>query len=84
MTTLDATALRETYPAPSERAVRKMLPALDHHMRRFISLSPFLCMGTSSDAVFPFTLNETSMSFSPGKALGAFILELRARHGARA
>jgi predicted pyridoxine 5'-phosphate oxidase superfamily flavin-nucleotide-binding protein len=50
MTTLDATALREAYPAPSERAVRKTLPALDHHMRRFISLSPFLCMGTSSDA----------------------------------
>ena len=49
MTTLDATALRETYPAPSERAVRKTLPALDHHMRRFISLSPFLCMGTSND-----------------------------------
>src|SRR5262245_50511628 len=50
MTTLDPTSLRETYSAPSDRAVRKMLPALDHHMRRFISLSPFLCMGTSSDA----------------------------------
>jgi PPOX class probable FMN-dependent enzyme len=37
------------YPAPSARAVRKSLPALDRHMRRFISLSPFLCMGTSSD-----------------------------------
>ena len=49
-TNLDATALRETYPAPGERAVRKMLPALDHHMRRFISLSPFLCLGTSSEA----------------------------------
>jgi len=50
MTTIDAPTLREIYPAPSERAVRKSLPALDHHMRRFISLSPFLCMGTSSDA----------------------------------
>jgi PPOX class probable FMN-dependent enzyme len=49
-TSCDATTLREIYPAPSERAVRKTLPALDHHMRRFISLSPFLCMGTSSDA----------------------------------
>ena len=50
MPALDATALRDTYAAPSERAVKKMLPAIDHHMRRFISLSPFLCMGTSSDA----------------------------------
>src|ERR1041385_4612041 len=49
-TTCDATALRDIYPAPSERAVRKTLPVLDHHMRRFISLSPFLCLGTSSDA----------------------------------
>ena len=49
MTTIDAPTLREMYPAPGERAVRKSLPALDHHMRRFISLSPFLCMGTSSD-----------------------------------
>jgi uncharacterized protein len=50
MPTLDATTLREVYPAPSERAVRKSLPALDRHMRRFIGLSPFLCMATSSDA----------------------------------
>jgi uncharacterized protein len=50
MPTLDATTLREVYPAPVERAVRKSLPALDRHMRRFISLSPFLCMGTSSEA----------------------------------
>ena len=50
MTTIDRTALRATYPAPVERSVRKTLPALDHHMRRFISLSPFLCMGTSSES----------------------------------
>jgi len=49
-TICDATALRETYPAPVERSVRKTLPALDQHMRRFISLSPFLCMGSSSEA----------------------------------
>jgi len=40
--------LRDCYPAPSERAVRKSLTALDAHMRRFISLSPLLCLGTSS------------------------------------
>jgi PPOX class probable FMN-dependent enzyme len=45
----DASALRDVYPSPSERAVRKSLPALDRHMRRFISLSPFLCLGTSSE-----------------------------------
>lgn len=47
---IDGTVLRETYPAPQERSVRKTLPALDPHMRRFISLSPFLCMGTSSES----------------------------------
>src|SRR5918993_106266 len=41
-------SLRDCYPAPSERAVRKSLTALDAHMRRFISLSPFVCLGTSS------------------------------------
>ena len=40
--------LRETYPQPLERSLRKSLTALDAHMRRFISLSPFLCLGTSS------------------------------------
>ena len=45
----DVATLREGYPTPSERAVRKTLCRLDHHMRKFISLSPFLCLGTSSD-----------------------------------
>jgi PPOX class probable FMN-dependent enzyme len=45
----DVTTLRGNYPAPSDRAVRKELTTLDRHMRRFISLSPFLCLGTSSD-----------------------------------
>jgi PPOX class probable FMN-dependent enzyme len=34
---------------PNERARRKSLRALDAHMRHFIALSPFLCLGTSSD-----------------------------------
>ena len=42
--------LRNCYPQPLERSLRKSLPALDEHMRRFISLSPFLCLGTSSGA----------------------------------
>jgi len=42
----DATHLRELYPAPNERAVRKQLDHLDVHCRRFIELSPFLVMAS--------------------------------------
>jgi uncharacterized protein len=45
----DVVDLRECYPQPLERSLRKSLTKLDVHMRRFISLSPFLCIGTSSD-----------------------------------
>ena len=41
--------LRDCYPPTLERSLRKSLTRLDEHMRRFISLSPFLCLGTSSD-----------------------------------
>ena len=41
--------LRECYPEPLERAVLKTQRALDAHMKRFIALSPFLCLGSSSD-----------------------------------
>lgn len=40
--------LRDSYPPPLERAVLKSQPALDAHMKAFIALSPFLCLGTSS------------------------------------
>src|SRR5688572_12617892 len=56
MTPPDATphdalaSLRSTYPEPLERSLRKTLTRLDEHMRRFIALSPFLCLGTSSTA----------------------------------
>ena len=40
--------LRDCYPQPLERSLRKSLTKLDVHMRHFISLSPFLCLGTSS------------------------------------
>ena len=49
-TITDATALRACYPEPAERSVRKTLAALDGHMRAFIALSPFLCLGTSGNA----------------------------------
>ncbi|MFJ8530480.1 pyridoxamine 5'-phosphate oxidase family protein [Bacillus sp. NPDC094106] len=32
---------------PSERAVKKVIPSLDHHCRDFLSKSPFLIMSTS-------------------------------------
>ena len=42
-------ALRERYPEPKGRTLRKQLDRLDHHCRRFISLSPFLVLA-SADA----------------------------------
>jgi PPOX class probable FMN-dependent enzyme len=38
--------LREFYAPPIERARLKTLRRLDQHCRHFISLSPFLCLGT--------------------------------------
>ena len=39
-------ALRAIFPEPEELVVRKALPALDEHARRFIALSPFLLIAT--------------------------------------
>jgi PPOX class probable FMN-dependent enzyme len=44
-----ANALRERYGPPTERARLKTLRRLDQHCRRFIELSPFLCLGTSGE-----------------------------------
>lgn len=41
-------ALRN-YGPPMERARLKVLRRIDEHCRRFISLSPFVCLGTASD-----------------------------------
>jgi PPOX class probable FMN-dependent enzyme len=38
--------LRDHYPPAIERARLKTLPCLDGHCRRFIELSPFLCLST--------------------------------------
>jgi PPOX class probable FMN-dependent enzyme len=46
--TLNLQALRALYPAPKERAVRKELRFLDLHCRRFIELSPFMVLASSS------------------------------------
>jgi PPOX class probable FMN-dependent enzyme len=51
MTTIDTLeALRALYPQPQERAVRKEIPALDGHCRRFIALSPFVLLATGNEA----------------------------------
>ncbi|MBI1260226.1 MAG: pyridoxamine 5'-phosphate oxidase family protein [Rhizobiales bacterium] len=39
--------LRKIYKAPSGGALGKQLARLDSHSRRFIELSPFVCLGTS-------------------------------------
>lgn len=48
VTTLEQ--LRELYAAPQERAVKKQIPALDVHCRRFIALSPFVVLATTDAA----------------------------------
>ena len=40
-------ALRDIFGQPGDGAVRKQLARLDKHCRRFIELSPFLCIGTA-------------------------------------
>jgi hypothetical protein len=41
--------LRELYAEPKPRAIAKQLSSLDEHCRKFISLSPFLVLGTEGD-----------------------------------
>jgi len=40
-------ALREAFGRPGDLAMRKDIGYLDKHCRRFIELSPFLCIGTA-------------------------------------
>jgi uncharacterized protein len=40
--------LRANYPRPLDRALQKSLTRIDEHMRAFIALSPFVCLGTSA------------------------------------
>ena len=42
--------LREIYPPPQERSVRKELDHLDRHCRDFIALSPFVLVASSNSA----------------------------------
>jgi uncharacterized protein len=49
-TVTDEAALRALYPLTHALAALKSLPALDVHARDFIRRSPFLCIGTQSEA----------------------------------
>ena len=41
--------LRALYAEPAARVLRKEVTALDHHIRRFISLSPFVVVASGND-----------------------------------
>lgn len=63
--------LRALYPAPRERALRKQLTALDAHCRRFIELSPFVVVASSS--------SDRAMDASPRGGPPGFIKVLGER-----
>jgi len=44
-------ALRGLYATPKERAIKKQLPQLDIHCRRFIALSPFVVVSSASTSL---------------------------------
>ncbi|MCZ0732779.1 MSMEG_1061 family FMN-dependent PPOX-type flavoprotein [Phreatobacter sp. AB_2022a] len=44
----DVATLREAYTDPGDLARKKIMPRLDTHARRFIALSPFLTVASSS------------------------------------
>ena len=46
---LDGKHLRDVYDQPHDIAVKKVLPRLDKHFRRYIELSPFLVLSTVRD-----------------------------------
>jgi PPOX class probable FMN-dependent enzyme len=55
--------LRSLYSHPTERALRKQLAQVDRHMNKFITLSPFLVISSSSTA---FLLDASSRGGEPG------------------
>jgi PPOX class probable FMN-dependent enzyme len=59
-------ALRALYPPARERALRKQLDALDAHCRRFVSLSPFVVLASTSA--------DGSMDASPRGGAPGFVL----------
>ncbi|RZL64004.1 MAG: pyridoxamine 5'-phosphate oxidase family protein [Variovorax sp.] len=61
-----AEALRALYAQPGERAMRKQLPQLDVHGRRFIALSPFCVVASAG-------VNERLLDVSPRGGPSGFV-----------
>ena len=55
--------LRSLYAAPRERALKKQIAALDMHCRRFIELSPFAVVASTSAAL---TMDASPRGGAPG------------------
>lgn len=71
MTTATAPNLDALYGAPSALALRKTMPALDAHGRKFVALSPFLVLGTRGA--------DGGLDVSPRGDLPGFVAVLDAR-----
>lgn len=59
-------ALRSLYGPAKERAVRKQLPSLDSHCRRFVALSPFVVLSSTG--------RNGAMDASPRGGVPGFVL----------
>jgi uncharacterized protein len=59
-------ALRSLYGPAKERAVRKQLPSLDSHCRRFVALSPFVVLASTG--------RDGAMDASPRGGAPGFVL----------
>ena len=55
--------LRELYPPAKERSLKKQISYLDEHCQRFISLSPFVVLASSSEA---FAMDASPRGGVPG------------------
>jgi hypothetical protein len=55
--------LRRLYDLPGERAVKKQIPTLDAHCRRFIALSPFVVIATGDEQ---FNVDASPRGGDPG------------------
>jgi uncharacterized protein len=55
--------LRALYPPAKERSLKKQISHLDEHCQRFISLSPFVVLASSSDA---FAMDASPRGGVPG------------------
>lgn len=60
--------LRKLYNTPTDRAVRKEITAIDHHLRKWVALSPFLVIASGNA--------QASMDASPRGGAPGFVVVL--------